>query len=234
MRQNLVLHARLFQVPEAEIPARVDEMVDALRSDGSARRPARQPAAGHAPAPVAGGGDGAQPELLILDEPTSGVDPIARDAFWQLMIDLSRNDQVTIFISTHFMNEAERCDRISLMHAGRVLVSDTPAATGAHSAAPEPLEAGLHRLSGGADRGTKQTPSPHRGGSRRGPTAPSAQPDRAAGAAVASVLGRAFSYSLRETLELRRDPVRATMALLGTADPDVRSSATASAWTSRT
>ena len=59
------------------------------------------------------------PEILILDEPTSGVDPITRDAFWQNMIDLSRNDKVTIFISTHFMNEAERCDRISLMHAGK-------------------------------------------------------------------------------------------------------------------
>src|SRR5690606_8167808 len=64
---------------------------------------------------------------LILDEPTSGVDPIARDALWQSFVDLSRKDGVTIFISTHFMNEAERCDRISLMHAGKVLVSDTPA-----------------------------------------------------------------------------------------------------------
>ena len=63
--------------------------------------------------------------MLILDEPTSGVDPVARDAFWQHLIDLSRKDGVTIFISTHFMNEAERCDRISLMHAGRVLVSDS-------------------------------------------------------------------------------------------------------------
>ena len=68
------------------------------------------------------------PEMLILDEPTSGVDPVARDGFWQIMIDLARRDKVTIFISTHFMNEAERCDRISLMHAGRVLVSDAPAA----------------------------------------------------------------------------------------------------------
>src|SRR5690606_1832816 len=68
-----------------------------------------------------------RPEMLILDEPTSGVDPVARDGFWQLLIELSRRDRVTIFISTHFMNEAQRCDRISLMHAGRVLVSDTPA-----------------------------------------------------------------------------------------------------------
>ena len=69
-----------------------------------------------------------RPEMLILDEPTSGVDPVARDMFWQLMVDLARQDQVTIFISTHFMNEAERCDRISLMHAGKVLASDTPQA----------------------------------------------------------------------------------------------------------
>ena len=64
--------------------------------------------------------------MLILDEPTSGVDPIARDEFWQLLIDLSRKDGVTIFLSTHFMNEAERCDRISLMHAGKVLAQGTP------------------------------------------------------------------------------------------------------------
>ena len=67
------------------------------------------------------------PELLILDEPTSGVDPVARDGFWRMLVELARRESVTIFISTHFMNEAERCDRISLMHAGKVLVSDTPA-----------------------------------------------------------------------------------------------------------
>ena len=69
-----------------------------------------------------------EPEMLILDEPTSGVDPLARDRFWELLIDLSRNQGVTIFVSTHFMNEAERCDRISLMDSGRVLATDTPLA----------------------------------------------------------------------------------------------------------
>ena len=61
------------------------------------------------------------PDILILDEPTSGVDPVARDGFWELLVELSREHGVTIFISTHFMNEAMRCDCISLMHAGRVL-----------------------------------------------------------------------------------------------------------------
>jgi ribosome-dependent ATPase len=65
--------------------------------------------------------------MLILDEPTSGVDPLARDRFWELLINLSRGQGVTIFVSTHFMNEAARCDRISLMDAGRVLATDTPA-----------------------------------------------------------------------------------------------------------
>ena len=65
------------------------------------------------------------PEVLILDEPTSGVDPVARDSFWRTLISLSRDDGVTIFLSTHFMNEAERCDRISLMNAGKVLAVGT-------------------------------------------------------------------------------------------------------------
>lgn len=128
VRQNLVLHARLFGVPAAEIDARVDEMArrfgladiyDMLPDSlplGMRQRLSLAVAMVH------------KPELLILDEPTSGVDPVARDSFWQLMIDLARHDRVTIFISTHFMNEAQRCDRISLMHAGRVLASDAPAA----------------------------------------------------------------------------------------------------------
>src|SRR5690554_5347239 len=65
---------------------------------------------------------------LFRSEPTSGVDPGARNRFWQLLMRLSREDGVTIFISTHFMNEGERCDRISLMHAGEVLACDTPQA----------------------------------------------------------------------------------------------------------
>ncbi|SEM09923.1 ABC-type multidrug transport system, ATPase component [Syntrophus gentianae] len=120
VRQSLVLHARLFRMPEARISARVDEMA---RRFGLGEVMESLPAALPLAVAMIHG-----PEMLILDEPTSGVDPVARDAFWQIMVDLARKDKVTIFISTHFMNEAERCDRISLMHAGRVLVSDAPAA----------------------------------------------------------------------------------------------------------
>src|SRR5690606_24076252 len=114
------------QLPKEEIPARVEDMARRFGlHDELDTLPANLPL-GHrqrlslAVAMIHG------PEMLILDEPTSGVDPVARDAFWQILVDLARYDGVTIFISTHFMNEAERCDRISLMHAGRVLVTDTP------------------------------------------------------------------------------------------------------------
>lgn len=213
VQQNLVLHARLFQVPHAEVAARVQQMVERFGLHevvnslpeslplGMRQRLSLAVAMVH------------QPELLILDEPTSGVDPVARDLFWQLMIDLARKDGVTIFISTHFMNEAERCDRISLMHAGCVLVSDTPQAIVRQrgSATLEAAFISYLREAGGAD----VPPAP---------AAPDVAADASQAAAPAAAkrqrrfsLGRAWSYSLREALELQRDPVRATLALLGTA-----------------
>ncbi len=117
VRQNLELHAKLFSVSPNDIPGRVDEMVERFGlADVIDSLPASLPLGirqrlSLAVAMVH------KPELLILDEPTSGVDPVARDAFWRLLIELSRRDRVTVFISTHFMNEAERCDRMSMMHA---------------------------------------------------------------------------------------------------------------------
>ena len=90
-----------------------------------------------------------EPEMLILDEPTSGVDPVARDAFWRMLVDLSREEGVTIFVSTHFMNEAERCDRISLMHAGRVLAVRHAGRAG-RGARRGNARRRVHRLSRGA------------------------------------------------------------------------------------
>jgi ribosome-dependent ATPase len=210
-----VLHARLFQVPEPDIPARVDEMVkrfslgqvlDSLPESlplGIRQRLSLAVAMVH------------KPELLILDEPTSGVDPIARDVFWQLMIDLARQDQVTIFISTHFMNEAERCDRLSLMHAGRVLVSDTPAAL-IHLRGTRTLEEAFISYLEEASAGDQATGAPPESlPAAKAPAVPSRPKPRPRRFSFS--LARAFSYTLRETLELKRDPLRATLALLGTA-----------------
>ena len=128
VRQNLQLHARLFHLPSAQAKTRIDTVVEKFGLTDYLDQGALDLPLGIrqrlslAVAIVHG------PEMLILDEPTSGVDPMARDQFWELLIDLSRNQGVTIFISTHFMNEAMRCDRIALMDAGRVLAIGTPAA----------------------------------------------------------------------------------------------------------
>ena len=126
VEQNLVLHARLFDLSSERTGLRIAELTErfSLTEYVDVR-------AGSLPLGIRQRLSLAvsiihEPEILILDEPTSGVDPVARDSFWALLIELSRRDRVTIFISTHFMNEAMRCDRISLMHAGQVLVADTP------------------------------------------------------------------------------------------------------------
>ena len=150
MRQNLVLHAQLFDVPAADIPSASRKCWSAL-AWREERCAARQAAAGLRQRLSLAVAMVHKPELLILDEPTSGVDPIARDQFWRLLVELSRRDQVTIFISTHFMNEAERCDRMSMMHAGKVLDSDAPAAVVA-GARRRHAGGSLHRLSGEARR----------------------------------------------------------------------------------
>ena len=206
VRQNLELHARLFHIPDGEIPGRVAEMCerfmlteveDALPADlplGIRQRLSLAVAVIH------------RPEMLILDEPTSGVDPVARDMFWQLMVDLARQDQVTIFISNQFMNEAERCDRISLMHAGKVLASDTPQALVEQRGSNSLEEAFIAWLK----EAQPSSPVPEE------PTSAVASHSGHTTPRQAFSLRRLFSYSRREALELRRDPVRSTLALLGT------------------
>ncbi|MBB3564306.1 ribosome-dependent ATPase [Rhizobium sp. BK512] len=204
VRQNLMLHARLFALPSNKIEPRVAEMLaeydladvaDQRSEDlplGMRQRLQLAAAVIH------------KPEILILDEPTSGVDPVARDAFWRSLITLSRGDGVTIFLSTHFMNEAERCDRISLMHAGKVLAIGSPAelcaergkATLEETFIEVLTEAGMGE---GADAGVEDTvPETARPIRRFDP-------------------GRLWAYARRETLEILRDRARLVFALLGPA-----------------
>jgi len=67
------------------------------------------------------------PRVLFLDEPTSGVDPIGRRRFWELLSRLAREEGVAILITTHYLSEAEHCDRLALMYAGRIVAEGTPA-----------------------------------------------------------------------------------------------------------
>jgi len=211
VRQNLELHARLFHLPSGKAKTRLGELteqfglkdyLDQRTSDlplGIRQRLSLAVAIVH------------EPEMLILDEPTSGVDPLARDRFWELLIDLSRNKGVTIFVSTHFMNEAERCDRISLMDSGRVLATDTPG--------------NLVRARGVATLEDAFISYLEEATGSRAPKAanivPSGKTDVPARLPPpqqhAFSLRRLVAYTIRETIELLRDPIRLGFALFGTA-----------------
>ena len=212
VRRNLELHARLFRLSMAEGEARILELakrfdltpvMDALPDAlplGIRQRLQLAVAVLH------------RPDVLILDEPTSGVDPVARDHFWELIIDLSRKDGVTIFITTHFMNEAQRCDRISLMHAGRILASDAPAALVAKrgTSSLEDAFVGYLAEASGVELAPRETERPTVAAT------PAPNTGRAAARTARFSLARLLSFSAREATELRRDPFRLTLALLGT------------------
>jgi ribosome-dependent ATPase len=210
VRQNLELHARLFRLsPERAgervlalirrfgLEVHVDERAETLPL-GIRQRLSLAVAVVH------------EPEILILDEPTSGVDPVARDHFWELLIDLSRRDGVTIFVSTHFMNEGERCDRISLMHAGRVLATGAPAALARAWGGATLEEAFIAYLEEAGRAGTEQTPP-----ASVGAAVPTAAGPGERARPRAFVLSRLLAYAVRESLELRRDPIRLAFALVG-------------------
>jgi ribosome-dependent ATPase len=212
VRQNLHLHARLFHIPPKKAQARLAALVaqfdlvehlDKIAADlplGIRQRLSLAVAVVH------------QPEMLILDEPTSGVDPIARDRFWELLIDLSRNQDVTIFVSTHFMNEAARCDRISLMDSGKVLATDTPAELVKKSGTANLEEAFIHFLEEASGSRTSAVIDVVPTGETRSPAPPPPQSKQQYFSPQ-----RLFAYTIRETIELMRDPIRLAFAVFGTA-----------------
>ena len=158
VRQNLSLHAHLFHLPGAQARSRIGELIARFGLAAYADQRAEALPLGIRQRLSLAVAVVHEPDLLILDEPTSGVDPIARDQFWELLIDLARNRGVTIFVSTHFMNEAERCDRISLMDSGRVLATDTPKGLTQSRGVPTLEEAFISYLEEASGSAAKATP----------------------------------------------------------------------------
>ncbi len=212
VQQNLQLHARLYHLSTSRTRERIEDLVGRFgltqyrnqKADslplGLRQRLSLAVAVIH------------EPQMLILDEPTSGVDPVARDQFWEFLIDLSRNQNVTIFISTHFMNEAMRCDRISLMHAGKVLVQDNPQTiASSHGGGVHGLEEAFIQCIEGASEKSTAPANESVVAEDNGPLTSSAQ---ATNPSVAG-LTRMLAFSYRETMEVLRDPVRLTFAFGG-------------------
>jgi ribosome-dependent ATPase len=211
VRQNLDLHARLYHLPPERIPARIAEVTERFDLERHLDARAEELPLGVRQRLSLAVAVIHEPELLILDEPTSGVDPIARDRFWDELLALSREQGVTIFLSTHFMNEAERCDRISLMHAGRVLAQGTPEDLKAEQGAATLEDAFVAYMEQGAAEAGEATLADR--GAEPGPSLP--RPPRTPGRPGRLSPRRLWAYARREGTELRRDPIRLAFALLG-------------------
>ena len=230
VRQNLDLHAQLYHLPSNEIESRINELLERydLKAVADAK-PASLPLGVKQRLQLAVAVLH-RPPILILDEPTSGVDPVARDAFWRTLIDLSRDDGVTIFLSTHFMNEAERCDRISLMHQGRVLAVDAPNELVKERGSATLEDAFISYLeeAAGSKEKKKAEPAPTAaagGSEEKKKPEPAPQPAAVAGVTAARPVQsrasrkfdprRLWAYARRETMELLRDPIRMSFAFVG-------------------
>lgn len=210
VRENLELHAKLYQIPRSEWPRYVNDAMNQFDLTHLAdRKPLALPLGIRQRLQLAAACLH-QPEVLILDEPTSGVDPAARDMFWEYLIKLSREDRITIFVTTHFMNEAARCDRISFMHRGKVLGVGTPEELRLGKNAKTLEQAFIIYLEEQADE----------------VTAPSAenqaeqvenQPLQAVKNSqnFANGLSVIWTFAVREGKELLRDNIRLLFALLG-------------------
>ncbi len=213
VRQNLHLHARLYQLEEGPAQHAVETALrdfdletyaDALPASlplGIRQRLQLAAACLH------------EPEVLLLDEPTSGVDPAARDMFWRHLSKLSREKKVTLFVSTHFMNEAALCDRISLMHRGTVLAVDAPSALVTQRGAHTLEEAFISYLEEAEpEKAPAQTPA-------KAPEHPAeltaASEPAAPGGFRIDSLARMWAFALRESTELARDHLRLAFALGG-------------------
>jgi ribosome-dependent ATPase len=211
VRQNMMLHARLFDLPEAAGKARVQELLKDFNLEDDADTLAESLPLGIRQRLSLAVAVLHEPSVLILDEPTSGVDPVARDGFWELLIRLSREKGVTIFLSTHFMNEAERCDRMSMMHRGKVLAQGKPSdlvaernARNLEAAFIGYLEDAAVELGGAADASKAQVAPP-----------PAAMLEHPAEPSEGFSVGRVWAFARREAIELSHDTVRLVFAVLG-------------------
>ena len=133
-RENVSLFARVYDVPRREREARVSEALEAVALSGDAHKLAATYSGGMVRRLELAQALVSAPRLLILDEPTIGLDPIARTSVWERITEIKNATGMTVLVTTHYMDEAEQyCDRVALMHKGRVRALGSP----------EQLKAGL-------------------------------------------------------------------------------------------
>ncbi|RIY34423.1 hypothetical protein CKF58_08190 [Psittacicella hinzii] len=211
VEQNLMLHAKLYQIPQPEWQEYVNRSLAQFDLTHLAHTTPSSLSLGIRQRLQLAAACLHHPEVLILDEPTSGVDPAARDMFWQYLIKLSREDRITIFITTHFMNEAARCDRISLMHRGKVLAVDTPENLRLSKQADTLEQAFISYLEENADDIINPQPIAIE------PTNSNAHKNNNATSGLWTWFTLVWAFAIREGRELLRDKIRLFFAIGGPA-----------------
>ena len=126
--QNLRLHAELYDIDRGSIPARMDQMLEMVDLTERRDQPVLRFSGGMKRRLEIARGLMHSPRVLFLDEPTIGLDPQTRSAIWRYIRALQESEGTTIFMTTHYMDEAEHCDRIAIIDRGEIVVLDTPEA----------------------------------------------------------------------------------------------------------
>ncbi|UCH14350.1 MAG: ABC transporter ATP-binding protein [Bacteroidales bacterium] len=126
VRENIRFYAGIYGLSDSEIRGKTDILIDKLDLKKAANKLVKDIPLGWKQKLAFSVAVFHDPKLVFLDEPTGGVDPITRRKFWELIYDTAKKG-VTVFVTTHYMDEAEYCDRISVMSEGRIEALDTPA-----------------------------------------------------------------------------------------------------------
>ncbi|MCW5873348.1 MAG: ATP-binding cassette domain-containing protein [Anaerolineales bacterium] len=127
-RENLDFHARIYNLPRAVFRQRSDELLALVELAERQHEPVRNFSGGMRRRLELARGLMHQPQVLFLDEPTVGLDPQTRRAMWDYLHTLRQQSGVTIFLTTHYLEEAEGCDRVAILDSGTLAALDTPAA----------------------------------------------------------------------------------------------------------
>ena len=124
--ENLRLHAELYGVPKREVQVRLDQVLVMVGLDDRRRDIVRTFSGGMKRRLEIARGLLHSPEVLFLDEPTVGLDPQTRNHIWSYLNELKQSEDITVFLTTHYMDEAEYCDRIAIIDHGSIIVEGTP------------------------------------------------------------------------------------------------------------
>jgi ABC-2 type transport system ATP-binding protein len=148
--ENIRLYAGIYGVPEKEIAPRTDEMLSSIDFLSEKNTLVKSLPLGWKQKLAFSISIFHRPQIVFLDEPTSGVDPVVRRQFWELIYK-SADQGITVFVTTHYLDEAEYCNRVSIMVDGKIAALDTPAGLKEKSGAGT-IEDAFHQLTRGATR----------------------------------------------------------------------------------